>query len=104
MDNINLRKAVRLNCMECNGEVKGGKKYDCLRRECYLYPWKEGKGVYEFPENIPQEHKDYIKSLKDLVKKPKCNLTDEQKKAFSERMKKAWETRKANNKLLLCSL
>ena len=98
MDNINLRKAVRLNCMECNGEVKGGKKHDCLRRECYLYPWKEGKGVYEFPESIPQEHKDYIKSLKDLVKKPKCNLTDEQKKAFSERMKKAWETRKANNK------
>ena len=54
--------------------------------------------MYEFPENIPQEHKDYLKSLKDLVRKPKCNLTDEQKKAFSERMKKAWETRKANNK------
>lgn len=98
MNDMNLRKAVRLHCMECSGEVKGGKKYDCLGKECYLYPWKEGKGVYEVPESIPQDHKDYLKSLKDLVKKPKRILTDEQRKAFSERMKKAWETRRANNK------
>ena len=32
MNDMNLRKAVRLHCMECNGEVKGGKKYDCLGR------------------------------------------------------------------------
>ena len=95
MDSMNLRKAVRLNCMECNGEVKGGKKYDCLGKECYLYPWKEGKGVYEVPENIPQEHKDYLKKHGTGVQKSR-ELSIEDKQKVTERLRKARENKQSN--------
>lgn len=84
-------QAIRQHCRECNGEDR--KFYDCLGRSCSLYPWKQGKGVYEFPETVSQEHKDYLDKHGKGV--PKKQLSEEAKRKFSERMKKAWETRKA---------
>lgn len=88
-------KAIKEFCRVCNGEVKGGNKYDCLDRNCVLYPFKEGKGNYEKDIGISQEHKNYIKSLgSNKVRKARV-MSEEQRQKNSERMKRAWETRRA---------
>lgn len=86
--------AIRTFCMECNGEAKGGNKYDCLDKDCILYPWKENKGVYEFPDTVPQVHKNYISSLTEPVRKSRT-MSEENKAKGRERMKAYWAKKKA---------
>ena len=90
-------QSIRSYCAECNGESKGGKKYDCLDHNCEFYPWKLGKGVYEIGTDygVSQEHKDWLAKHGTGVKKRA--MTEEAKQKATERMKKAWETRKKNN-------
>ena len=89
-------KAIKLHCSICNGEVKGGKKYDCLAIECTLYPWKEGKGTYEIPESITEEHKNYIKTLEEPVRKQRKGriMSEEHKAKLVASKKTYWENKK----------
>ena len=92
-------QAIKDFCIDCNGEVKGGRKYDCLDRNCQFYPWKDGKGNYEYPDTVSQKHKDYLASLGNtLVRKQRVGrvLSEEQKAAMKAgRLKKRQE--KENN-------
>ena len=96
---LSPKQAIKQFCRECNGEnPKGGHYYDCLCRNCPLYPFKEGKGNYE-PDTeqcVPKEHIKWLKQNGKGVQKSK-EISEEAKQKFSERMKKAWETRKKNN-------
>ena len=96
---LSLKQAVKQFCRECNGEnPKGGHYYDCLCHNCSLYPFKEGKGNYEpdTEQHIPKEHIEWLKLNGKGVQKSK-EISEEAKQKFSERMKKAWETRRKNN-------
>ena len=57
-------QAIKQFCSICNGETKGGKKYDCLDVECNFYPWKEGKGVFEDTDSVSEEHKARLAASK----------------------------------------
>ena len=96
---LSPKQMIKQFCRECNGEnSKGGHYYDCLCRNCPLYPFKEGKGNYE-PDTeqcVPKEHIEWLKQNGKGVQKSK-EISEEAKQKFSERMKKAWETRKKNN-------
>ena len=95
---LSLKQAVNQFCRVCNGEnPKGGHYYDCLDHNCFLYPFKEGKGNYEgdTEQHVSKEHLEYLKKNGKGVQRAKT-LSDETKQKFSERMKKAWETRKRN--------
>ena len=90
-------QAIRQFCLSCNGETKGGKKYDCLDVECNFYPWKEGKGVFEDTDSVSEEHKQYIESLGDnKVKKSRKGrvMTEEHKARLAASKKAYWENRK----------
>ena len=96
---LSPKQAIKQFCRECNGEnPKGGHYYDCLGRNCPLYPFKEGKGNYEpdTEQYVPKEHIEWLKQNGKGVQKSK-EISEEAKQKFSERMKKAWETRKKNN-------
>lgn len=96
---LSPKQAVRQFCRECNGEnPKGGHYYDCLCHNCPLYPFKEGKGNYEpdTEQHIPKEHIEWLKQNGKGVQKSK-QISEEAKQKSSERMKKAWETRRKNN-------
>ena len=96
---LSLKQAVKQFCRECNGEnPKGGHHYDCLDHNCVLYPFKEGKGNYELEteQYVSKEHIEWLKLNGKGVQKSK-EISEEAKQKFSERMKKAWETRKKNN-------
>ena len=90
-------QSIKSFCRECNGETIGGHHYDCLDHNCTLYPFKLGKGNYEANAEryVSQEHKDWLDKHGKGVQKSK-QLSEEAKQKFSDRMKKAWETRKAN--------
>ena len=96
---LSPKQMIKQFCRECNGEnPKGGHYYDCLNRNCPLYPFKEGKGNYE-PDTeqcVPKEHIEWLKQNGKGVQKTR-KISEEAKQKFSERMKKAWETRKKNN-------
>ncbi len=90
-------QAIRQFCVVCNGEIKGGKKYDCLCTTCTFYPWKEGKGVYEDTDSIPEEHKQYVESLgDDKVKKSRKGrvMSEEHKAKLAATKKLYWENRR----------
>ena len=96
---LSPKQAIKQFCREFNGEnPKGGHYYDCLGRNCPLYPFKEGKGNYEpdTEQYVPKEHIEWLKQNGKGVQKSK-EISEEAKQKFSERMKKAWETRKKNN-------
>lgn len=66
-DIISARQAIVAKCYECMGYYADGKQ-DCKMPDCPLYPWmvyKEGGS-----------------------RKMKRNLTDEQKKAVADRLRK----------------
>lgn len=88
-------QSIKQFCRSCNGEATGGHHYDCLDHNCVLYPFKEGKGNYEADAEryVTKEHKDYLDKHGKGVQKSK-QLSPEAKQKFSDRMKKAWETRK----------
>ena len=87
---------MKVFCRECNGESKGGWNYDCLTVDCVLYPWKEGKGVYELGTTIPETHKQYIAELKEPVRKTRKGrvMTEEHKAKLKEAKKAYWEKKK----------
>ena len=90
-------QAIRQFCVVCNGEIKGGKKYDCLCTMCTFYPWKEGKGIYEDTDSIPEEHKQYVESLgDDKVKKSRKGrvMSEEHKAKLAATKKLYWENRR----------
>lgn len=91
-------QAIKQFCRVCNGETDSGKYYDCLDHNCTLYPFKVGKGNYEADTElcVSEEHKEWLKQNGKGVQKSK-ELSEETKRKFSERMKKAWETRKSNS-------
>ena len=94
---LSPKQAIKQYCRECNGEnPKGGHYYDCLCHNCPLYLFKEGKGNYELgtEQLILKEHVEWLKQNGKGVQKSK-EISEEAKQKFSERMKKAWETRKA---------
>lgn len=96
---LSLKQAVKQFCRECNGEnPKGGHYYDCICHDCPLYPFKEGKGNYEpdTEQYVPKKHIEWLKQNGKGVQKTK-QISEEAKQKFSERMKKAWETRRKNN-------
>ena len=96
---LSPRQAIRQFCRECNGEnPKGGHYYDCLDHNCVLYPFKEGKGNYELSteQYVSEEHIEWLKQNGKGVQKVR-KISEEDKQKFSERMKKAWETRRKNN-------
>lgn len=70
-------KAIRAKCLDCSGndrnEVKG-----CSVTSCPLWPFRN--------------------SAKNPFHKRTTTISDDMKEKFSERMKKAWETRRANQK------
>lgn len=97
MKKLSPIQSIKRFCRHCNGEKpNGGHHYDCLDHNCVLYPFKEGKGNYEADAEkyVAQEHKDYLDKHGKGVQKSR-QLSDEAKRKFSDRMKKAWETRKA---------
>ena len=96
---LSPKQAIKQFCRECSGEnPKGGHYYDCLCRNCLLYPFKEGKGNYEpgTEQYVPKEHIEWLKQNGKGVQKSR-EISEEAKQKFSERMKKAWETRRKNN-------
>ena len=96
---LSPKQAINQFCRMCNGEnPKGGHYYDCLGHNCPLYPFKEGKGNYELGTDIgvSKEHIEWLKQNGKGVQKAK-ELSEDTKQKFSERMKKAWETRRKNN-------
>lgn len=86
--------AIKEFCRVCNGENKGGNKYDCMDRKCILYPWKEGKGIYEEGQIVTQEHTDYLNSLDKPVRKR--NISEATRLERSQRMKEMWAKKRAN--------
>lgn len=96
MKKLSPIQSIKQFCRTCNGESTGGHHYDCLDHTCVLYPFKLGKGNYEADSEqyVIQEHKDYLANNGKGVQKSK-QLSEEAKQKFSDRMKKAWETRKA---------
>lgn len=69
---MSLMKAVRAKCLDCCGGNKSVIPV-CGISNCPLYPFRLGKN--------PNRTR---------------NMTDEQRQAASERMKKAWEKRRKN--------
>lgn len=69
---MSLMKAIKTKCLDCSGNNKT-EVLKCLITTCPLYPFRLGKN----PNRIR-------------------NMTDEQRQAASERMKKAWEKRRKN--------
>lgn len=86
--------AIKEFCRVCNGEVKGGNRYDCLDIKCIFYPWKEGKGNYEYPDAVNQEHKNHIASLSAPVRKSR-NVSEAVRLERSIKMKEMWAKKKA---------
>lgn len=86
--------AIKEFCRVCNGEKKGGNKYDCMDINCILYPWKEGKGNYESPESVTQSHKDFISSLSVPVRKTRV-ISEEVRLERSRKMKEMWAKKRA---------
>ena len=75
---------IKQFCRVCNGETDGGHYYDCLDKNCPLYPMKEGKGNYETGTEhlVSDNHKKHLSSLgKNLVRKSRVGrvLTEEHK-------------------------
>lgn len=95
---LSRKQAMKQFCRECNRENLKGGYYDCLSCSCPLYPFKEGKGNYEpdTEQYVPKEHIEWLKQNSKGVQKSR-EISEEAKQKFSERMKKAWETRKKNN-------
>ena len=95
---LSPKQMIKQFCRECNGEnPKGGHYYDCLCRNCPLYPFKEGKGNYEIEalQQVTQEHKDYLKKHGTGVQKSR-ELSVEDKQKVSERLRKAREDKQSN--------
>ena len=68
-------KAIRAKCIDCCGAEDYNKRIaECDIVKCALHPFRMGKNPY----------------------RQKKQISEEQKEKFSDRMKKAWETRKAN--------
>lgn len=65
---MNPLRAIREKCLECAGGVLGEVR-NCPIKACALYPFRMGANPYR--------------------KKRETGMTEEQRKAFSERMKKA---------------
>ena len=69
-------KAIRAKCIDCCGaEDYINRIRDCEITKCAIHPFRMGKNPY----------------------REKKQVNEEQKEKFSERMKKAWETRRKNN-------
>lgn len=66
-------EAIKSFCKTCNGEEN--EDYDCLQHDCTLYPWKQGIGIFEELNQTPKE--------------------EQKRQLRSERMKKAWITRRS---------
>ena len=94
---LTAKQAIKQYCRFCNGETTGGRHYDCLDHNCVLYPFKEGKGIYEIEtlQQVTQEHKDYLKKHGTGVQKNR-ELSVEDKQKVSERLRKAREDKQSN--------
>lgn len=68
---VSPAKAIRLFCLECCGGSSNEVKF-CTAPNCVLYPFRFGKNPF----------------------RTKCELSDEQRSALAERLKKARERMK----------
>lgn len=59
-----IRQAVRLHCLDCNGETRVTSENDCVGRDCFLYPFRpwDGPGKKK-SRNISDEQKKHLSKL-----------------------------------------
>lgn len=67
-------KAIRAKCLDCSSDDKIEVR-ECPIIDCPIWPYRMGKNPYNARTK---------------------NMSTEQKQVFADRMKKAWETRRAN--------
>ena len=97
MKKLSPLQTIKKFCRECNGEKSKSQHYDCLEHDCILYPYKEGKGIYESytEQYVTQEHRDYLEKHGTGVRKARV-LNSEQRKKASERLKKYHENKQSD--------